>query len=65
MTMEEKKIPAHIAMVMDGNGRWASQRGFSRSIGHRKGTETVRGAMEFCIDNSVDYLTLFAFSTEN
>ncbi|WP_196258283.1 isoprenyl transferase [Pelagibacterium limicola] len=59
------KIPAHIGVIMDGNGRWAQKRGLSRMEGHKAGVEAVRRAVELSIDYGVDYLTLFAFSSEN
>lgn len=58
-------MPRHIAMIMDGNGRWAKKRFLPRVAGHRKGLETVREMVRACIDLKVDYLTLFAFSSEN
>ncbi len=61
----QKKIPAHIAMIMDGNGRWAGMRGKPRIEGHQAGAETVREVLGYCRDAGVRYLTLFAFSTEN
>ncbi|MFA7172657.1 MAG: isoprenyl transferase [Kiritimatiellia bacterium] len=59
------KIPAHIAIIMDGNGRWARRQGKARLEGHQAGSETVRCVMEYCRDAGVRYLTLYAFSTEN
>jgi undecaprenyl diphosphate synthase len=58
-------IPAHIAIIMDGNGRWANQRGLSRLKGHEAGAETVRCVLRYCRDAGVRFLTLYAFSTEN
>ena len=58
-------IPRHIAIIMDGNGRWAQQRRRPRLIGHRAGARAVRTCVEFCLDHGVDALTLFAFSSEN
>jgi len=58
-------IPAHIAIIMDGNGRWAKRRGLPRIAGHREGVESVRDAVESCGQLGVKYLTLYAFSTEN
>jgi undecaprenyl diphosphate synthase len=58
-------VPRHIGIVMDGNGRWAKQRGLSRSDGHRAGTMCVRPIAEACIDHGVKYLTVYALSTEN
>jgi undecaprenyl diphosphate synthase len=57
--------PRHIAIVMDGNGRWAKQRRRPRSFGHRAGQKTVRSSIEFCLKNRIEALTLFAFSSEN
>ena len=57
--------PRHVAMIMDGNGRWARKRGVPRIAGHRAGAETVRAMLEVCKDAGVHYLTLYAFSTEN
>jgi undecaprenyl diphosphate synthase len=58
-------VPRHVAVIMDGNGRWAQQRGLSRSAGHRAGTENIRRIIEAFANRDVKYLTLFAFSTEN
>lgn len=60
-----QSIPKHIAIIMDGNGRWANQRGLPRLLGHRAGTQNVRKIISACIDRGVRFLTLFAFSTEN
>ena len=60
-----EKFPEHIAVIMDGNGRWARERGLSRLEGHRKGVEQVRTLVECCIEKRISYLTLFAFSSEN
>jgi undecaprenyl diphosphate synthase len=59
------EIPRHIAIIMDGNGRWAKERGLPRLEGHRAGAESVREVMEACIELGVEYLTLYAFSSEN
>jgi len=59
------RIPNHIAIIMDGNGRWARRRGKARLEGHQAGSESVRRVMEYCRDAGVRYLTLYAFSTEN
>ena len=59
------RVPAHVAIIMDGNGRWAAQRGLSRQAGHRAGTENIRRIIEEFGERGVKYLTLFAFSTEN
>jgi undecaprenyl diphosphate synthase len=58
-------IPHHIAIIMDGNGRWAQKRHMPRTVGHAKGAAGVRDLVEFCAHKGVKYLTLFAFSTEN
>ena len=59
------RIPAHIAIIMDGNGRWAKQRGLPRLAGHRAGTENLRRVIEACVEFGVKTLTIYAFSTEN
>jgi undecaprenyl diphosphate synthase len=59
------RIPRHIAIIMDGNGRWAKQRGLPRLAGHRAGTENIRRIVTECTEQGVRYLTLYAFSTEN
>jgi len=59
------EIPKHVAIIMDGNGRWARQRGLPRHAGHREGMKSVREALEGCIEAGIEILTLFAFSTEN
>jgi undecaprenyl diphosphate synthase len=58
-------MPAHIAIIMDGNGRWARARHLPRYVGHREGVKSVRRAVEACIDRRIGVLTLFAFSSEN
>jgi len=58
-------VPAHVAIIMDGNGRWAGERGLERLAGHRAGTENIRRIIEGCVELGVEILTLFAFSTEN
>jgi undecaprenyl diphosphate synthase len=58
-------VPAHVAIIMDGNGRWAQQRGLPRLAGHRAGTENIRRIIQSCVDYGVQVLTLYAFSTEN
>ena len=57
--------PFHVAMIMDGNGRWATQRGLPRLVGHRKGAERVREIVAACPDLGITHLTVYAFSTEN
>ena len=61
----QDKLPKHIAIIMDGNGRWAKQRGKLRIFGHRNGVKSVREAAESAAELGVEYLTLYAFSTEN
>ena len=63
--MEQGEIPQHIAIIMDGNGRWAKSRGNIRSYGHKAGVDSVRDVTEACAQIGVKYLTLYAFSTEN
>lgn len=58
-------IPSHIAIIMDGNGRWARKRGLPRVAGHQQGVETVRDIVKACVGLGVNYLTLYTFSTEN
>ncbi len=58
-------IPSHIGMIMDGNGRWAKKKFWNRVRGHEKGTQTVRDMVAFCQEIGIQYLTLYAFSTEN
>jgi len=65
VTQPAKNIPRHIAIIMDGNGRWAKQRGFPRAEGHRIGMESVRAMVRACSELGVEYLTLYAFSSEN
>jgi undecaprenyl diphosphate synthase len=60
-----KNIPRHIAIIMDGNGRWANSRGLPRMAGHRAGVENLRRVIEGCIEDGVQILTIYAFSTEN
>ncbi|MEO8766445.1 MAG: isoprenyl transferase [Ginsengibacter sp.] len=69
MSLKEKlqaeKLPRHIAIIMDGNGRWAKEKGEDRLYGHYNGVESVRNIVEGCAELSIEYLTLYAFSTEN
>ena len=60
-----KKMPVHIAVIMDGNGRWATRRGLPRTAGHKAGAETFRRIATYCKNIGVKYLTVYAFSTEN
>ncbi|WP_025796860.1 isoprenyl transferase [Hoylesella saccharolytica] len=63
--LDKNRIPQHIAIIMDGNGRWASERGKERSFGHQVGVDTVRRITSECTRMGVKYLTLYTFSTEN
>jgi len=63
--LDLQKLPRHLAVIMDGNGRWAKQRMLQRIVGHRKGVETVRAIVEECSQLGIGYLTLYAFSAEN
>lgn len=62
---EAVKLPSHVAIIMDGNGRWAKKRFLPRFAGHRRGVETVRNSVKYCLARGIEYLTLFAFSSEN
>jgi undecaprenyl diphosphate synthase len=62
---EARRVPRHLAIIMDGNGRWAKRRFLPRVAGHRRGVEAVRDITRACIDRGIEYLTLFAFSSEN
>ena len=63
--IDQNRLPAHIAIIMDGNGRWAKEKGQDRLFGHYHGVESVRDVVEGCAELGVKYLTLYAFSTEN
>ena len=63
--LDKKRIPRHIAIIMDGNGRWAKERGKERSFGHQAGVDTVRRITSECVRLGVKFLTLYTFSTEN
>lgn len=63
--LDEERIPRHVAIIMDGNGRWAQERGLERNAGHREGIESVREIIRACRDHGVEILTLYAFSIEN
>lgn len=63
--IDKTNIPKHIAIIMDGNGRWAKERNLPRAIGHKAGVETIRDIVKECSNLGVKYLTLYAFSTEN
>lgn len=61
----DKKLPKHVAIIMDGNGRWAKQRGLPRAAGHRQGTENLRNIIRAAVEFNIEILTIYAFSTEN
>ncbi len=63
--LDPARLPRHVAIIMDGNGRWAQRRGYSRIRGHQEGAESVRAVVRFCRKIGVPYLTLYAFSEEN
>ncbi len=65
MRPQRSSVPRHVAIIMDGNGRWAQSRGLPRLRGHREGAESVRAVVRACRDAGVKYLTLYAFSVEN
>jgi undecaprenyl diphosphate synthase len=65
LELDTTKLPAHVAIIMDGNGRWAKKRLLNRINGHEKGAETVRTIVRTCREIGISYLTLYAFSTEN
>jgi undecaprenyl diphosphate synthase len=64
-TIDLKNLPKHLAIIMDGNGRWAKQQGFLRTFGHENGTKSVKITIEECARLGIENLTLYAFSTEN
>jgi undecaprenyl diphosphate synthase len=64
-TLDRNKLPKHLAIIMDGNGRWAKQKGMLRVFGHENGTKSVRRTVEACAKLGIENLTLYAFSTEN
>lgn len=63
--LEDKKIPSHVAIIMDGNGRWAKKRGLPRKAGHKKGVDSLREIVRTASSFNIKYLTVYAFSTEN
>jgi undecaprenyl diphosphate synthase len=65
MALDPDRIPQHVAIIMDGNGRWAKSRGLMRIKGHEEGANSVRAVVRACRDNGVKFLTLYAFSVEN
>ena len=60
-----EKIPRHVALIMDGNGRWAKERGLSRLEGHKEGAQSVRAVLRAAANAGVEFITVYAFSTEN
>ncbi|HUO45139.1 MAG TPA: polyprenyl diphosphate synthase [Burkholderiales bacterium] len=62
---ESRNVPRHLAIIMDGNGRWAKQRFLPRIAGHKRGVENVRNTVRACVERGIEFLTLFAFSSEN
>ncbi len=63
--IDKNKLPQHLAIIMDGNGRWAKQQGFLRAFGHESGTKSVKTTITTCAQLGIENLTLYAFSTEN
>jgi len=64
-TLDRSNLPKHIAIIMDGNGRWAKKKGAMRIFGHRNAIQAVRESIEGAAELGIEYLTLFSFSTEN
>lgn len=64
-TLDKQRLPRHIAIIMDGNGRWAQKRGLPRTLGHKAGVEAIREIVKTCSNLGIEVLTVFAFSTEN
>ncbi|KQB40602.1 MULTISPECIES: isoprenyl transferase [Flavobacterium] len=64
-SIDQTNLPKHLAIIMDGNGRWAKQQGFLRAFGHENGTKSVKKTIKTCAKLGIEYLTLYAFSTEN
>ena len=63
--IDKKNLPKHLSIIMDGNGRWAKQKGLLRAMGHENGTKSVKATIEACAKLGIEFLTLYAFSTEN
>ena len=63
--LDRSRLPKHVAIIMDGNGRWAQRRGLPRALGHRAGMESLRTVVELCLELGIQVLTVYAFSTEN
>jgi len=64
-SIDQKNLPKHLAIIMDGNGRWAKQQGFLRAFGHENGSKSVKDTIKNCSKLGIEYLTLYAFSSEN
>lgn len=64
-TCQVNKYPDHIAIIMDGNGRWAKEQGQPRNLGHQQGVDSVKSTVTFCVQHNIPYLTLFAFGQDN
>lgn len=62
---ETGEVPRHLAIIMDGNGRWARKRFLPRVAGHKRGVEVLRRVIQACVERGIEYLTVFAFSSEN
>lgn len=62
---DNNRLPLHVSIIMDGNGRWAKEKGKERLFGHTAGIESVRACTEYAVETGIKYLSLFAFSTEN
>src|SRR5262249_53275097 len=62
---KHQELPRHVAIIMDGNGRWAKSRNLPRTAGHKKGADTLRSVLNACRDAGIHYLTIYAFSSEN
>jgi len=65
LELDKNKLPIHIAIIPDGNGRWAKKRGMPRSAGHREGAKTLKKIVKFCAQLGIKYMTIYVFSTEN
>src|SRR5665811_2169335 len=65
LSLDKARLPKHVAIIMDGNGRWAKKRGLPRVAGHKVGLESVRAVVKTCSEFGIPYLTLYAFSSEN
>ena len=65
LDLDSNRLPKHVAVIMDGNGRWASRRGLPRIVGHQRGVDTLKNLLRCCRDWKIPALTAYAFSTEN